>query len=186
MNKIPISQLRQLLTEVSQHGNQHLVEVEADLLQTQYLLTEAIEKLGKSFENIHQSIINQQILLDELLLPYALDGENPLVKQLDDIKARVGADVGEVVTSMQFQDLTSQLLVRSLQRITGIKEIMEALGTHGHTDDVCPVVSEQAEIMEYIEDLKQALNMKSHALKGGFQKRSVSQENMDSGDIELF
>jgi DNA-binding transcriptional MerR regulator len=183
MTTLPITELRKLLAEVSQHGTQHLAEVEADLQQTQFLLTEAIDQLGKNFEDIHQSIVSQQAILDELLSSSAQD--NPMIKQLDGIKARVGADVSAVVTSMQFQDLTSQLIDRSLKRLTGIKEIIAALGTHGDSDEVS-ALHNQTEVLEYIEELKDAINMKSHALTGGFQRKQVSQQNMETGDIELF
>jgi DNA-binding transcriptional MerR regulator len=185
MNELPIAELRKLLADVSRHGTQHIIEVEADLLQTQFLLTEAIENLGKSFEDIYQSIGDQQTLLDRLLSTREVEDDHSVVKQLDSIKARIGSDVSSVVTAMQFQDLTSQLIVRSLQRLTGIKEILEALGTHGHSDDAC-YLHEQTEIMEYIEELKEAINIKSHALKGGFERKQVNQQNMETGDIELF
>ena len=45
MNTLPIAELRSLLVAVSEHGKQHLTEVEADLQQTAFLLSEAIEKL---------------------------------------------------------------------------------------------------------------------------------------------
>jgi len=42
MKKLPITEVRSLLDAVSEHGKQHLIEVDADLSQTTYLLSKAI------------------------------------------------------------------------------------------------------------------------------------------------
>ena len=41
------SRVKELLAGVSDHGVDHLLEVETDLVQTTLLLAEAIEKLGQ-------------------------------------------------------------------------------------------------------------------------------------------
>ena len=61
------SQVKQLLTVVSNHGAQHLNEVEIDLEQTTVLLGEAIEKLGASFMALHAAVSAQQDIVDLLL-----------------------------------------------------------------------------------------------------------------------
>jgi hypothetical protein len=66
MNILPITELRTLLAAVSQHGEQHLMEVQADLQQTSFLLDEAIEKLSNSFLKVHELINKQQTLLEEI------------------------------------------------------------------------------------------------------------------------
>lgn len=185
MNRLPIEELRKLLSQVSDHGVQHLTAVEADLLQTQFLLTEAIEKLSVSFENIHQNISQQQIVLDELTQQYEFSDDNPLRQHLETLKMEVGDNVGAVVTGMQFQDMTSQLLVRSLQRLAGIKEMLGAFGTDANPSPA-DVADKDEEVLTYIEDLNTALNMKSHEITGGFKQRPVSQKDLTTGDIELF
>ena len=42
-------ELKELLSGLSEHGSQHLTEIETDLVQTNVLLSEAIEKLSASF-----------------------------------------------------------------------------------------------------------------------------------------
>src|SRR5690606_8582371 len=59
-------QIKDLLSTLSEHGRQHLNELETDLMQTNVLLTEAIEKLGASFMAIHEAVIAQQQLVDTL------------------------------------------------------------------------------------------------------------------------
>jgi hypothetical protein len=46
-------EIKKLLTGLSEHGSQHLSEIETDLVQTNILLSEAIEKLSASFMAIH-------------------------------------------------------------------------------------------------------------------------------------
>lgn len=67
MKTLPITELRSLLAAVSDHGKQHLVEVEADLLQTTFLLSEAIEKLGASFMAVHEAVTEQQQVINSLM-----------------------------------------------------------------------------------------------------------------------
>ncbi len=66
-NNLLGSQIRHLLSSLSGHGKQHLTEVETDLVQTTYLLSEAIEKLGASFMAIHEGVAAQQEAVDTLL-----------------------------------------------------------------------------------------------------------------------
>ena len=49
-----------LLAGVSTHGDQHLAEVERDLVQMNTLLDEAIKKLCSSFMAIHAAVGKQQ------------------------------------------------------------------------------------------------------------------------------
>ena len=50
-------QIRDLLSGLSMHGGQHLSEIETDLIQTNILLSEAIEKLSASFMAIHETCL---------------------------------------------------------------------------------------------------------------------------------
>ena len=61
------SQVKHLLSNLSDHGTQHLTEIETDLVQTSFLLGEAIQKLGASFMAIHEAVTAQQETIDLLL-----------------------------------------------------------------------------------------------------------------------
>ena len=178
MKSLPIAELRKLLAAVSDHGKQHLVEVESDLNQTTFLLSEAIEKLGASFMAIHQAVSEQQALLETLLadVPAARQAE------LASYREQIGEEVNAAVTGLQFQDLTSQLIARTVNRVNGLKELLQELAGHGQ--DIEPD-HEHAEIAKFLEEMNHNLNAGSHALSGGL-RRSVNQQDMDSGEIELF
>ena len=174
------TELRNLLAAVSDHGKQHLVEVEADLLQTTYLLSEAIEKLGMNFMAVHQAVSEQQLAVDHMMKLHQFDGEE--TKQLEAFKLKIGDEVNAVVTGLQFQDLTSQLLSRTIKRVNGLKDLLHELGSHSSAIDP---EHEHQEIAKFLDDMSHSLHEGSRALSGGL-RRSVNQQDMLTGDIELF
>lgn len=180
MKTLPITELRKLLAAVSDHGKQHLIEVEADLLQTTFLLSEAIETLGASFTTVHEAVTEQQQVLDALVAKYALDKED--IDKLDVFKQNIGEAVNTAVTSLQFQDLTSQLISRTIKRVIGLKDLLHEIETHSSEMDPS---HEHEEIAKFLDAMSHSLNVGSHALSGGL-RRSVGQQDMATGEIDLF
>lgn len=180
MKTLPITELRSLLAAVSDHGKQHLVEVEADLMQTSMLLNGAIEKLSVSFMAVHEAVIKQQCVLDSLMAIHNFKQEE--VDQLDSLTQEIGEEVNSAVTAMQFQDMTSQLLTRTVKRVTGLKVLLQEMSTHGSEMDPS---HEHEEIAKFLEDMSHSLHAGSHALSGGL-RRSVDQKDMMTGDVDLF
>lgn len=184
MKNLPIAELRGLLSAVSEHGQQHLLEVESDLLQTSYLLTAAVDKLSRSFMAIHAAVSEQQQALAAIIAESGL--EPAQLEKLDVYQQRIAGDVDAAVSALQFQDLTNQLLTRTLKRIDGLKGLLQELSTHG--DDLEPDLApdlEHEKIVRLLAHLRENLHAGSHALSGGL-RRSVDQQHMDTGDIELF
>ena len=180
MKILPITELRSLLLAVSDHGKQHLVEVEADLLQTTILLAGAIDKLSVSFMAVHEAATKQQRVLDSLMAVHHFKQEE--VDQLDMLTHEIGEEVNSVVTAMQFQDMTDQLLSRTIKRVNGLRDLLQELATHGKEMDPS---HEHKEIAQFLEDMSHSLHEGSHALSGGL-RRSVSQKDMLTGDVDLF
>jgi methyl-accepting chemotaxis protein len=181
MKTLPIAELRSLLAAVSEHGKQHLVEVDTDLQQTSFLLSEAIEKLSLGFMSIYDAVSQQQVLIEELAEKYHLEVAD--IEKLAVFKTKVGEEVNGAVTGLQFQDLTSQLITRTIRRVNGLKEILEELSTH--SQEIEPH-QEHEEIVHYLERMNTSLNAGSHALAGGLQRRTVGQKDMATGEIDLF
>jgi beta-N-acetylglucosaminidase len=180
MKTLPIAELRGLLSAVSENGRQHLVEVEDDLLQTTHLLSAAVDKLSSSFMAIHATVTEQQRVMAVIMQNGELE---PLQQtQLDAYQHRITIQVDTAVNALQFQDLTNQLLTRTIQRVNGLKTLLQALSAHG--DDFDPN-QEHEEIARFLAHLSENLHAGSTALSGGL-RRSVDQRHMDSGDIELF
>jgi methyl-accepting chemotaxis protein len=177
---LPIAELRQLLTAVSDHGTQHLHEVEADLNQTAFLLSGAIEKLGESFMAIHSTVNHQQAEIDALLTEVEVPDDS--YQKILLLRNKIAEEVNAAVTGLQFQDMTSQLIERVIKRIDGLRESLIALAIHG--EDMNPD-HEHQEIVKLLGEMSAGLHHRNDALKGGLRK-SVQQQDMTSGEIELF
>lgn len=178
--KILGSHVKRLLSGVSDHGKRHLTEVETDLLQTELLLEEAIAKLTENFIAINAAVCAQQETIRMLL-----DGGTPSPDQaarLAAMSGEVGVHVNAAITSMQFQDMTSQLLDRTLKRVTGLREFLGTLGAH--SKDLDPE-SDSEHISDLLGKVSMALAIQSLELRSVLRK-SVNQQHLESGDIELF
>lgn len=173
-------QVKMLLSSVAERGAQHLTEVETDLLQTNFLLNEAIEKLAASFMAIHAAAQAQQEAV-ELLLSGA--GTNPEVCTLLRAQQRaIGQHVNQAVTGLQFQDMTSQLISRTVRRVTGLREALAGVGVHAAS--IQPQ-SGVAEVVAALGAIQALFEEESGKLEGALWK-AVRQTHMESGDVELF
>jgi hypothetical protein len=157
-----------------------LTEVETDLMQTERLLEEAVERLTSSFMAIHHAVDARQHTINLLLA-----GGIPTVEdsaRLTAMSGEISQHVNAAITSMQFQDMTSQLIARTLKRVTGLHDFLDTLGAHG--DDLLPDTGND-EIVERLGKVSMALAIQSLELRSVLRK-SVNQQHLDSGDIELF
>jgi hypothetical protein len=173
------SQVKNLLSNLSDHGTQHLTEVETDLMQTSFLLGEAIEKLGASFMAIHEAVSAQQASIDLLLAGGRPTSE--LTEQLQARHAEIGRHVNAAVTGLQFQDLTNQLLGRTVRRVTGLREVLDGIGSG--SSEISETSAE--EIIKTLTSINEVLEEQSVKLESALWK-AVCQTHMESGDIELF
>ncbi len=179
-NEMMGSQVKRLLSGVSDHGDQHLAEVETDLVQMNILLGEAIKKLGASFMAIHGALCIQQETVNLLL-----SGGTPApecVARLEAIHGEIGQHVNAAVTGLQFQDMTSQLIGRMVEHLAGLRDVFGALDTG--SSSVLPE-SGNEEIIVLLNNLNKVLAERSMVLEGSLRK-AVNQRHMESGDIELF
>lgn len=174
------SQLKELLSGLADHGHQHLGEAERDLVQTTVLLGEAIEKLTASFMGIHEAVRRQQEAVDALLEQHAAPCET--TGHFRSVQEEIGTHISSAVTGLQFQDMTNQLIDRTIRRVGGIKNVLDTLGASGlgGLPD-----RDAGEISVLLETINKSLLNQSIKLESVLQK-SVSQTHMQSGDIELF
>ncbi|GGI54550.1 chemotaxis protein [Oxalicibacterium solurbis] len=173
-------QIKDLLSTLSEHGRQHLNELETDLMQTNVLLTEAIEKLGASFMAIHEAVIAQQQLVDTLLTK-----EESLptdVVRLREQASQIDLHVNSAVTGLQFQDMTNQLIGRTMRRVVGFRDVLEILGNGANG-----LESEESEdrMVRALSKINEMLEAENAVLERELWK-AVRQTHMESGDIELF
>jgi hypothetical protein len=174
------SELRHLLSNLSDHGEQHLTEIETDLVQTNVLLSEAIEKLSASFMAIHEAVFVQQQTVEALL-----SGAEQTSEASETLKARnaeIERHVSAAVTGLQFQDMTSQLIGRTVKRVTGLREVLNGVGSRSIA---MPAEGEADELISTLNNINAVMENQSVKLESELWK-AVCQTHMESGDIELF
>jgi small-conductance mechanosensitive channel len=172
--------LQELLQNVAGNGSIYLSEIESDLLQINLLLMEAINKLGDNVVQIGQDVHRQQKLVKQLTeagscLPFALE-------RLDELNQTMDTSVNSVVTAMQFQDMTGQLLDKVLSRVRALQGMIEEM------DKLAVEVSgaeSEGDIQMMIRAMGEEMNNKRRELEG-LHAQQVSQKHMESGSIELF
>jgi tRNA nucleotidyltransferase (CCA-adding enzyme) len=98
------------------------------------------------------------------------------------MSGEIGLHVNSAITSMQFQDMTSQLIDRAKKRVTGLRAFLGTLGAYG-ADAAAEASSE--EIAELLGKISIALTVQSLELRSVLRK-AVNQQHLESGDIELF
>jgi hypothetical protein len=173
-------EVSRLLAGVSSHVNRHLQEVEGDLHQTNSLLSEAIGKLTESFMAIHAAVDAQQGIFDQLTGQDGVGRAHAYAfnAHADEIRQHVNA----IVTGMQFQDMTEQLIKRTTKRVEGVRDVLETLGSQGGQLASSVPADHVASVVGKLDVL---VRQQSEGLEQSMWK-AVCQTRMDSGDIELF
>lgn len=178
-----LQELRHLLAEIGSVGEHHLKHVEADLIQTDVLLDEAIAVLTQSFSKLFQVIQEQQEEIDLLLRgKKAATPEN--LQHLSTLKDVVNAQINVMVTGMQFQDMTSQLLERIVRRVNGLREVLNMVSESSqHLPVEGDITADQISVL--LSQMLDNMSQKTTELEN-ILWRSVRQTRMESGDVDLF
>ncbi len=101
--------------------------------------------------------------------------------QMTDISSQVASEVSVTVTSLQFQDLVSQLIVRVNDRIDAMANTLQEMA---QIRDASLKIQVLPDLSRYLQQYQAALAQAS-AL-GPLGKGPVSQGKMTSGDVDLF
>lgn len=168
------AELKRLLDGVAEHGLAHLDEIGADLAQTRLLLAEAIGRLGASFEAICAELAGQREILDGGAAHALPDAARTA---LSERVAAIDAQAGAMITALQFEDMTSQLIAHSERRLAGLRDMLSGLG------DGAQGLAEGGDAA--LKTMHKVLAARSRKLSGTLS-RSVGQKHLDSGDMELF
>lgn len=179
-NQQHTTSLDQLLHLITLHGKQHLLEIETDLVQTNYLLSGAIEKLSASFMAIHATASAQQQAMQALLA--SADPSADMPNQPVDYHLQMREEVNAAITALQFQDMTSQLIARALDHVGSLKASLEVLGAQNNEQRLQDDTTTVARLMQAL----QQHFVPDQATLSPRLRKSVAQRDMDSGAIELF
>jgi len=169
-------ELGRLLNDVSAEGIAHLEEVQADLAQTRLLLGEAIVRLSDGFGGLHAAVLAQRAAAAQLQSQQTL-GTGDEQEQLRTAAAAIDTHVQAMVTALQFEDMTSQLIDQAGRRIAGLLGILAGVGDSAQGMAIGD--------LNRLDTLRAAMSAQSRELDG-LLGRSVDQRHLESGDITLF
>ena len=164
-------EFKRLLLDVASGSGMQLTEVETDLVQTNLLLNEAITKLSNSFFDLHKAVAAQQTAVTPLQ-----------VEELKQSQQEIDSHVNSAVTGLQFQDMTSQLIERTLKRIVGLRDVLGFLRSNSW--DAAPD-TDLEEMHALLQTINQTMETRLINLENSLWK-AVRQTHMSSGDIDLF
>ena len=174
------TELHELLQTVVGNSNDCLSEMESDLLQVTLLLMEAINKLGDNVVEIGHNVNSQKQFINQLAK--MVNGSPFVLEKLDELNRTVDENVAAVITAMQFQDITNQLLDKVLSRVKCLRDVLDeveklasGISNADNEDDVLSMIHKSSVTM----------NSKHEELKS-LQVQSVMQLHMDPGSIDLF
>jgi hypothetical protein len=174
-------EFKRLLLDVASGSGLQLSEVETDLVQTNQLLNEAIAKLSNSFFDLHKAVAAQQTIV-AMIVAQESKATPVQVDELKQSQQQIDAHVNSAVTGLQFQDMTSQLIERTLKRVVGLREVLGSLSTNSW--DVVPD-TDLEEMHAMLQLINQTMETRLINLENGLWK-AVRQTHMSSGDIDLF
>jgi|GEM_PF-124888 len=184
-NDSPVPELGRLLAALCENGSQHLSRVESDLMQTMFLLNEAIEKIGQHFTAIHQAVSEQQAELELLLAQTVLPAQLVNSKQIEalrELREVIGDEVNSAVVGLQFHDLTSQLISRTISRANGLRDLLLTFKAHG---DGIGAAHEPGEMARQLGEMDESLKL--YRIDPGSEScHSVRQRHLGCGEVELF
>ncbi|MFJ5445674.1 chemotaxis protein [Methylobacillus methanolivorans] len=177
---IPIDELKALLVSLGGWGEEHLEHVETDLSRANGLLHEAISMLVDGFMSINRAAQAQQQILLSLSASSQLSQQH--IAEVAMYSRQIESEVNRVVTGMQFEDMTNQLLTRALARVGGLKLLLLAIADQHES-----LVAEHSheDIAVILQKMSESLNEKRASMHRDLQS-SVNQQHMGAGDIELF
>ncbi|HEY0418931.1 MAG TPA: hypothetical protein VGC80_05385, partial [Acetobacteraceae bacterium] len=136
---------------------------------------EAITRLGANFAALHDSLARQRGML-------AAVGADGRLAAAEHAALRAGAADTEaharaMVTGLQFEDMTSQLIAHAERRVAGLRMMLSTLG------DSAPWLADHDDAG--LAAMNEALAAQSRELSGSLMK-SVGQRHLQCGDMELF
>ena len=113
----------------------------------------------------------------------AVDAEELGTEHVEDLGAKMGESVATVVQSLQMEDLVNQLADEIQRRLDRLDELSaEVRDTARHLQTADP--DEVRRFAERLVELSEAISRMREEWSDGH--RSVTQQQMDQGEIELF
>jgi methyl-accepting chemotaxis protein len=153
---------------------------------------------------VHTSVQRAEVAIDDMAsrdMNFALQSQNRVhetmseIKEINDqmvevvsemsgIAGAVSEDVRVAVTSLQFQDMATQLATHINNRIGNLCTMVDNIAAIP-MNEISASIDARAECMARLQHFHQAISQADELIKQA-KHNPVAQQQMDSGDIELF
>jgi chromosome segregation ATPase len=191
-----------LVQQIEHSAKDMLQRVHEELSQMRSLISDAIEVLQNSFNDLSHESKEQNRVVQEVLeklraaqaskqhIENMLEGYEELAELLDsqlsklsESSKRIDNGINDAVRSLQFEDITRQLTVSSDRHLGYLEAVLGTVET-----GIRKLNSQHITVPEYIvglHELKAQVDQLEAECMAEAQ-RSVSQQSVQKGEIELF
>lgn len=193
------NEMNLLVQQIECCAKDMLARVHEELSQMRSLISDAIEVLQNSFNDLEQESKQHHIVVQDVLEKLRaaqlsktkIDGvinedeellDNHLSK-LSESSKRIDVSINDAVRSLQFEDIARQLTISSEKHLDYLETILGTVDLGMRN-----LNSQYISLPEYIvglHELKAQIDRLEEEFKAEAQ-RSVSQKTMQQGDVELF
>ncbi len=155
--------------------NREFLSVTDDLEQLRSLLSDAATRLSTAFRDMTHASDE----IRSLVAVHAEDGSSQSLEDVVNAAARIAANAGGTVQSLQFEDMATQLLAHVRRRL----DLVEAF-----SKDMAALSLDTVRTPLHTEALGRLQNvLECYQIEmGEMRRKAIQQESLDAGAIELF
>jgi len=172
---------------LSQRSSQFSGEVRKNYMEIEKTMSEAKEIVGKLASSDLTLTLSSRGRMDEMMDEVEQTNEkiSNELKNVSSIASEISNDVGLAIQSMQFEDMTNQLIDHMNKRVQTLRGFSDASSSLRHDFKAAKRSDLAMKFEEHIDRLRLTMT-NAHVLSEETIKNPVHQDSMDDGEIELF
>ncbi len=173
--------------KLSQHSNQFSEQIAAVVNAAKQDIASAKEVVSGMASKDMTSTIAEKTRVDEMMESMQIynSGIDQTLAGITQATAQIGESVNIAVTSLQFEDVVTQVVAYSEVHVTRLQDLAQRL--HLRLEQVRNNASGLDQVQ--IHDMVKQFSAEIENIAGEWQNpvnKAVSQDSMDAGDVELF
>lgn len=172
---------------LSLRSSQFSGEVRKNYLEIEKTMSEAKIIIGKLAAGDLTLVMNSQNRMDEMMLELEQTNEQVTseLHNVSSISAEISKDVELALQSMQFEDMTNQLLEHIKKRVDSLRGFSVASSSLRHDFNIVKRSDIALQLEEHIQHMRLSMSS-AHKISEQTIKNPVHQVSMDDGEIEFF
>ncbi|NOZ11029.1 MAG: hypothetical protein GXP09_08345 [Gammaproteobacteria bacterium] len=173
--------------DLSQRSHQFSSEIRMNYSEIEKTMNGARQVVGKIAANDLTLTLSSKNRMDEIMTEIEQTNKNigDELQRVSSISSEITKNVDLALKSMQFEDMTSQLLVHLSKRVGALRGFTDASSELRHDFNVVSRNDLALQLDEHIEHLQIAMST-AHKLSGETEHAPVHQKNMDDGEVVFF